>query len=82
VLVLAGVPPEAVGVSDDGVRGTFVPHGPSTMLADAKASRAGSRLVRRARLTAGPDGVILWIAIVTGPGGGESSSGLRFDILG
>jgi len=77
----AGLPPEASGVSDDGVQGVLVPHGAATALAVSTVSRQGRRIIRRGRLVLGPDGVRTWVARVAGPGTGDASCGLRFDIL-
>jgi len=67
--------------ADEGVRGRLVAHTDATRLSDEEASRQGTRLTRRDRLTLTPAGLVLWRARTKGPGQGESSSGLRFDIL-
>lgn len=77
----AGLPPEASGVSDAGVQGVLVPHVAGTELALSTVSRQGRRILRRARLVLGPAGVQTWRTRVAGPGTGDASSGLRFDIL-
>jgi hypothetical protein len=81
LLALAELPPEATGVSDAGVRGQLVSHAEGTRLADEEASREGTRLSRRDRVTLSPTGIVVWRARTKGPGQGESSSGLRFDVL-
>jgi hypothetical protein len=81
LLALAELPPEATGVSDVGVRGHLVSHTEETRLADEEASRDGTRLSRRDRITLSPAGLVVWRARTKGPGQGESSSGLRFDTL-
>jgi hypothetical protein len=81
VLRRASLPPEASGVSDAGVQGVLVPHVAGTALALSTVSRQGRRIIRRTRLVLGPAGVQTWRARVAGPGTGDASSGLRFDIL-
>jgi hypothetical protein len=81
VLRRASLPPEASGVSDAGVQGVLVPHVAGTALALSTVSRQGRRIIRRTRLVLGPAGVQAWRARVAGPGTGDASSGLRFDIL-
>ena len=81
LLASATLPPEAKGVSDDGVQGHLVRHTDGSRLADEEATRQGTRLTRRDRVTLSPAGPVIWRARTKGPGQGESSSGLRFDIL-
>jgi hypothetical protein len=81
VLRLAGLPSGATGVPDTGVRGVLVPHSATTQLAVMTASRQGERVVRRERLVLTPQGVRTWRVRVAGPGSGDASSGLRFDVL-
>jgi hypothetical protein len=81
LLRLAEVPPEAIGVGDNGVRGRLVPHHPGTAIAEEEALREGIHLVRQDRLVTGGSAVVVWRARVKAPGLGEGSSGLRFDIL-
>jgi hypothetical protein len=80
-LALAALPLGATVVSDEGVQGTVVPHAPGTVLADEEASRTGSRLRRADRLLRTRAGRVVWRARLKGPGTGEASSGLRFDVL-
>lgn len=81
LLRLAEVPPEAIGVGDEGVRGRIVPHDPGTAIADEEALREGLHLTRQDRLVTGGRAVVVWRARVKAPGFGEGSSGLRYDIL-
>ncbi len=81
VLTLAQVPPEARGVSDDGVHGHLIDHRAAAPIADEEVPREGARLARRDRLTLGLAGPIAWRARTKTAGRGESSSGLRFDVL-
>ena len=81
LLALATVPPEATGVGDDGVRGQIVVHAAGMTIADEEASREGTGIIRRDRLSLTPQGLVVWRARIKGPGKGESSSGLRFDVL-
>jgi hypothetical protein len=81
VLALASVPPEASGVPDEGVRGTFVPHVPGTVIADEEVPREGAHVTRVDRIVTGGGGVLVWRARAKAPGSGEGSSGLRFDVL-
>jgi hypothetical protein len=80
-LRLASVPPEAIDVPDEGVRGRLVAHIPGTALADEEASRAGTRLLRVDRLLRTAAGRAVWRARIKQPGTGEAASGLRFDVL-
>ncbi|HVP31741.1 MAG TPA: hypothetical protein VMW35_21530 [Myxococcota bacterium] len=81
LLTLAALPPGAVGVSDDGVQGTLVPHLPGTSIADEEVPREGAHITRQDRLLPGGDGVVVWRSRTKSPGLGEASSGLRFDVL-
>ena len=58
---------------------TGAPAGPLT-LAEETVPRAGLRVVARARYLRTPDGGRrVWVGRSSGPGGGEGSSGLRYD---
>jgi hypothetical protein len=81
MLRYAALPPEAIGISDQGVQGRLVPHQPTTGLAPPVITRQGRRFVRRDRLMLGPQGIQTWRVRVATLGQGEASSGLRFDIL-
>lgn len=85
LLVLAKVPleagAEARGVSDEGVQGHLIDHSAASTIADEEVPREGALLARRDRLTLGPAGPVAWRARTKTAGRGESSSGLRFDVL-
>jgi hypothetical protein len=81
LLTLATVAPEATGVSDTGVQGVLVRHAEGTALADEEVPREGAHVTRLDRLVTGGAAVLRWRARTKGPGLGEGSSGLRFDIL-
>lgn len=81
LLARAALPPAATGVSDDGVRGTVIPHEPGTAVADEEVPREGAHITRQDRLLTGGPAVVVWRARTKTPGLGEASSGLRFDVL-
>lgn len=80
-LTLAGLPDGATDVSDAGVRGHLFPHQAGTRLAGEQLTRMGIQVSWQYRLTYPRTGRTLWRARTRGPGRGESSSGLRFDVL-
>jgi hypothetical protein len=81
LLELAELPDGATDVLDTGVVGHLVAHTPGTSIADEVASRTGTRLTRLDRLSRMANGPLVWRARTRGPGIGEASSGLRFDVL-
>lgn len=82
LLALGSLPEGAAGVSDEGVRGTVVPHQPGSVIADEEVPREGAHVTRQDRLLPAPGGgVVVWRARTKTPARGEASSGLRFDVL-
>ena len=81
LLALAEVPPGASGVDDHGVQGRTVPHQPGTVVADEEVPGEGAHILRRDRLLAGGDNLVVWRARAKFAGFGNASSGLRFDVL-
>src|SRR5262249_5746244 len=76
-------------VDEDGEPGVSQPHGrilepqrPARRVFEEEARRGGGRAVRRFEYARGLDGsTFLWPARRKTPGAGESSSGLRFDLV-
>jgi hypothetical protein len=81
LLALAGLPPGATEVDGAPVEGVLLRETGAGTVADDVASRAGTRVTRTDRLLRVASGLAAWRARIRRPGGGEASSGLRFDVL-
>ena len=79
-LTMATLPPAARPVDDANVRGLLTSQR-TDVLEDHEVPRIGARVRRIERLCRWMDQTYSWTALVTSPGEGEASSGLRFDVV-